>query len=712
MRVTGQRSGRNPSDEIARLTDELAQARAAVSRLEQIFHDAPIGVASFGPTGQVEFVNQRVLDATGFTGAAELQAKWATIVHPDDQDELDDAVAHLRNGRLGEFHLRLRPAPDQSVHVQGSFVPTFHEGRSNGAVALFRDVTHEHRQDEVVSRFKAIAEATTDIVGITTLDGTVVYLNPAGQRFLGVANEDPPHLARLFEHIPREYHGALLRDAYQAVMRGEVWQGDIALVRAGDLARLPMSAVVVGVRNDADEVVALAATYRDLSERHELEARLAHAAAHDSLTGLANRKELFSTLETSLASGAPTAVLFFDLDDFKVVNDSLGHAVGDLVLSRLADRIRAGARGTDVVGRLGGDEFLVICRGVSRPHEATKIAENILASVRQPMEIGERQHFVTGSIGIALSGRAGSSAATLIQEADIAMYCAKRAGRRQSMLFDDSMVVDAVDRLEQERELRVALEHDEFEVYFQPIVHFDSKIIRNFEALIRWNHPRRGLLSAAEFLSIVEQVGLTSAVGLWVFAAATRAVAAMRLIEPQTCVGVNVHPDQIRQAGFVDGVTRCMLAARITGEALLIEITEHVVMVDVDQTRRVLEELQAIGVSVAIDDFGTGYSNLDLLRRLPVDYLKIDRSFVAGLGVEPGDSQLVRMIIGLSNELGIKVIAEGVETALQESELARLGCKIGQGYLYARPMSFDDAIDLLRNQQARPPSSVSTVPVM
>jgi diguanylate cyclase (GGDEF)-like protein/PAS domain S-box-containing protein len=684
--------------QIARLTRELAEARATVNRFQQIFDVAPIGVVSYGSSGRVEYVNQRVLDATGALDAATFGALESRLVHPDDRHNLAAAVTACRAGGMGEFRMRVERTPGEWLHIEGSMVPVFHDGRLNGAVTLFRDVTQEVRQNDAVRWFKAIADVTTDIVGIMTPDGAIAYLNPAGQRFFARGGKSPETITDAFANVPPHFQQILMTEAYGAVQRGEVWHGDITLIRGSDERLCPMSAVVVGVRDDHGAAVSMAVTYRDLTDRIRLQDELRHAAAHDQLTGLASRRELFRSLEVGLATDSGTAVLFFDLDDFKVVNDSLGHAVGDEVLSTLALRIRRAARDTDLVGRLGGDEFLVICRGVSNANEAMDLAARILRAVGRPMTIAGRERLVTGSIGIALSAGRGETAATLIQEADIAMYRAKRAGRRQAVLFDESMRVEAVDRLELEGELRSALELGQFELLYQPLVYFGRNVVQNFEALIRWNHPRHGLLSPSEFLPAVEKLGLANAVGLWVFTTACKAVAAMRLVEPDTTVGVNVHPDQLRQPGFVDAVTRCMASARITGEALAIEITEHAMMIDVAQTRQVLEELQEIGVSIAIDDFGTGYSNLDLLRRLPVDYLKIDQSFVAGLGIQPGDTQLVRMIVGLSQELGIVVIAEGVETQLQADELQRLGCAIAQGYLYSKPLGFDDALAVLHEQ--------------
>ncbi|MEO6126519.1 MAG: EAL domain-containing protein [Ilumatobacteraceae bacterium] len=303
----------------------------------------------------------------------------------------------------------------------------------------------------------------------------------------------------------------------------------------------------------------------------------------------------------------------------------------------------------------------------------------------------------------------------------IAMYRAKRAGRRQVMLFDDSMRAGYLDRMELDRDIRLALDSAQFEMYLQPLVYFGRGIVQNFEALIRWNHSRHGVLAPREFLPAVEQNGLTNALGEWAFARCAEAAASMCQIEPRMCIGVNVHPDQLLQPGFVASVIRVMAEADIPGDAMTIEIIEHAVMIDVGQTRRVLEELRSIGLSIAIDDFGTGYSNLDLLRRLPVDYIKIDRSFVAGLGTEPGDTQLVRMVLGLSQELGIEVIAEGGETAVQANVLRELGCRIGQGSLYSPPLPLPlaEAEAMLRQQaeamlrqQANPPSSDRIVPVI
>ena len=690
------------TDEVARLTELLAQSTASLRLLEQIVERAPFGIVAYDRFGRARFANERVLDAVGAIDVASFDTESKDFIRPEEWEKYSAAVGQGGSAEATAFRLQVETRSGESAYVGAVVTPIVEDGELQGAVGVFRNVSDQVQQNEELRWFKAIADLTTDIVGISAVDGQVNYLNPAGRRFFGVDDKGPWKLSRFFERVAPEFHHALLDDAFAALRRGEVWQGDVALISGCDGQRHPMSAVVIGVHDENGALIAAAVTYRDLTDRLKLESELAHAASHDSLTGLAGRQALFSVLEASLEMGEAIAVLYFDLDDFKVVNDSLGHSVGDDVLTQLAHRIRGAARETDVVGRLGGDEFLVICRGVSDPEEATEIANRILASVRQPMQIGARHHLVTGSIGIAMATSPGTSAVSLIQEADIAMYRAKRAGRRQSMLFDDSMRVEAVDRLELEREVRVALERNEFELYFQPLRYFDRTVVQNFEALIRWNHPRYGLLMPVDFLPTVDEVGLTSAVGDWVYRTAATAVGAMRMIEPETTVGVNVDSDQLRQPGFVEGLMHAISEAGVPGSALTIEITEHVMMHDVEQTRHVLEQLRAIGVSVAIDDFGTGYSNLDLLRRLPVDYLKIDQSFIAGLGIEPGDSQLVRMILGLSSELGIEVIAEGIEAQLQEDELRQLGCRIGQGYLYSQPLGFDDAIGLLRTQRQLP----------
>lgn len=441
---------RAAAEQSARLTQELADAHAAVEGLRQIVDAVPVGIVKYGVAGRVDLVNRRVVDWTGLHDPDDFARRSASIVHPDDLDHRNSALELARSGSMARFRIRVRNVDGDWIHVDGSFMPVPSHDVSDldgssqtpqvdSIFAIFRDVTNEIEQNEVMLRFRAIAEVTTDIVGIVDLDGRVLYLNPAGRAFLGPRSLDVAHLSEFFEYVPAEYHRLLIGEALSAVMDGDVWQGDLELVRASDLARVPMSAVVVGIRDSAGGITGLAVTYRDVSDRQELEAALVHAATHDPLTGLANRAELFRSLQTSLDSGAPTAVLFFDLDNFKVVNDGLGHHAGDDVLQALAKRIRQGARGADVVGRLGGDEFLIICRGVSLSHEAWAIAEEILTVATMAMDIDGRRHLVTGSIGISLSGSRETTAATLIQEADIAMYRAKRAGGQQAMLFDDSM---------------------------------------------------------------------------------------------------------------------------------------------------------------------------------------------------------------------------------------------------------------------------------
>ncbi len=441
---------RAAAEQSARLTNELAEARASVESLRQIIDAVPVGIVKYGAGGRVDLVNQKVVDWTGLNDPDDFAQRSASLVHPDDLDHRNSALEQARSGSLARFRFRVRDVAGDWIHVDGAFVPvpsrdapdskpSNKKQQLESIFAIFRDVTHEVEQNELVLRFRAIAEVTTDIVGIADLDGGVVYLNPAGRSFLGPRALDVAHLSEFFEYVPAEYHRLLMNEALGAVMDGDAWQGDLELVRASDLTRVPMSAVVVGIRDSAGEITGLAVTYRDVSDRQELEAALVHAATHDPLTGLANRAELFRTLQTSLDSGAPTAVLFFDLDNFKAVNDSLGHNAGDDVLQALAGRIRLAARGADVVGRLGGDEFLIICRGVSLSHEAWAIAEEVLSTATVAVDLDGREHLVTGSIGISLSGSRVTTAATLIQEADIAMYRAKRAGGRQAMMFDDSM---------------------------------------------------------------------------------------------------------------------------------------------------------------------------------------------------------------------------------------------------------------------------------
>jgi diguanylate cyclase (GGDEF)-like protein/PAS domain S-box-containing protein len=422
-------------------------------------------------------------------------------------------------------------------------------------------------------------------------------------------------------------------------------------------------------------------------ERTSERERLAHQALHDPLTALPNRSLFLERLELALAGPDPhVAVLFCDVDRFKVVNDSLGHDAGDRLLVTLAERLRGASRVGDIVARLGGDEFTVLCEGISDVAEAEIMAARLADAVAEPFELeGVDDAVVTASIGIALA-ESGAEAKDVLANADAAMYRAKQAGRNRVVVFDEHMRQETLERLHLESDLRRAVAKGELVLHFQPEVDLRDGTTRAWEALVRWDHPYRGLLFPGQFLPIAEQAGLLPALGEWVLReACMQAARWLGASAPAPTVWVNVHAQQLAQPDLVEVVDAALGAAGIAPELLCLEITESALMSDAAVSLNALNELRRIGVRLAIDDFGTGYSSLSYLRRFPVDYIKIDRTFIDGLGVDPEDSAIVAAIIAMGDSLGRTVVAEGVETELQRTELLRLGCVVGQGYLFARP---------------------------
>ncbi len=440
----------------------------------------------------------------------------------------------------------------------------------------------------------------------------------------------------------------------------------------------------------APELEAVATAFNAMADQlAEGRQRLAHQAHHDPLTGLGNRR-LF--LERTAAARDRPAVLFIDLDDFKAVNDSLGHGAGDAMLGEIAGRLRDAVRPGDLVARLGGDEFAVLLDSGAGPEEAERVADRLRLALAAPVDVLGHRLQVRASIGIAAGDE---DAATLLRNADIAMYEAKAAGKDARRTYEPAMHDRVAARLELESRLHAALDGGEFEVHYQPIVDLGGGTPA-FEALVRWRHPDRGLVPPGDFIPAAERSGLIVELGSWVLgqACAFGARVAGRAGIP-ALVSVNLSPRQLEAPGLVDDVRRRLEESGLPPERLILEITETTVARDLGASSAVLTALRALGVRIAIDDFGTGYSSLGILHRLPVDILKIDRSFVAGVDGTPRDRSLVEAILTLADALGTTTVAEGVERETQAEALRALGCRRAQGFHFARPLAHDDAIAYL-----------------
>jgi diguanylate cyclase (GGDEF)-like protein/PAS domain S-box-containing protein len=432
---------------------------------------------------------------------------------------------------------------------------------------------------------------------------------------------------------------------------------------------------------------------RDVTARKRTEEALLRHALHDSLTGLPNRVLLLDRLTMALArsgrASARVGVLFLDVDRFKVFNDSRGHAAGDALLRGVGLRLREAMRPSDTVARFGGDEFVVVCDDFADETEALRVGDRVLRALREPLEIGSEEVFVSGTIGIALAAP-DSTPETLLQDADAAMYRAKERGRSRCELFDHTMRREAASRLATQGDLHRALERGELWVAYQPVVSLATGEVVAAEALVRWSHPERGLISPGEFVPLAEEGGLIVPIGNWVFEESVRQWGRWQSEHPERAplvLHVNLSPRQLQQQEFLGFVHYVLDRYGVDPSAVCVELTETVLMEDLEQRRSPLSELRDLGLRIALDDFGTGYSSLTYLKRFPVDTIKIDQSFVAGVAANTYDAAIVQSIIDLAHAVGLVVVAEGVETIEQLESLRELGCDHAQGFLFsaARP---------------------------
>ncbi len=437
----------------------------------------------------------------------------------------------------------------------------------------------------------------------------------------------------------------------------------------------------------------------DMTRARRNRERLEFQANHDELTGLANRRVFIDELTACIGSpraADDAAVLMLDLDRFKVVNDSLGHSIGDEILRTVSDRLRLAVRGVDLISRLGGDEFVVLLRGPVGELEAVSVAQRIIELIREPIQTGSHEVFITGSIGIAFPNEQDRQIEDVLRHADAAMYEAKNKGRQRFEIFDERSREIVADRIDTEAQLRRAIEKDELEVHYQPEYELDTQTIVGVESLVRWNHPTKGLLTAGVFISVAEDTGLVVEIGRLVLEEACRQGADWNSRRRDPLVmRVNLSARQLERASIVDEVREALAASGLPAELLCLEITETALMADVEESLRLLTELRALGVHLAIDDFGTGFSSLAYLKRFPVDILKIDQAFIRHVDTDPTDEAIVLSIIRLADALGLDVVAEGIEEVEHRDKLVEMGCNRGQGFGLARPAAAETIAELL-----------------
>ncbi len=591
-----------------------------------------------------------------------------------------------------------------SFPVEYSSTPTRDDkGEVSGAVVVFRDVTGRRRSERLLKereeRFRVLFQNASDVILVSDEDRTIRYASPSAERVMGhrpetlvgtgvvdcIHPEDEERF-RAMEAEIRKKRGVSPTMEFRLRHADGSWHSHEAI--GNNLLREP-------------SVRGIVFNLRDVTERKVLEEQLTHQAFHDSLTGLPNRNLFMDRVEQALRrskrKNKAVAVLFMDLDNFKFVNDTLGHELGDKLLTGIAQRLKGCLRLEDTAARFGGDEFTILLEDISGEGGAVRVAERVGAALSEPFELGGREVFVTTSIGVSLNIFGTERIEDLLRHADIAVYHAKERGRNRHAVFEPGMNAWAMDQMVLGNDLKRALEREEFVLLYQPKTLLSTGRIVAVEALLYWNHPERGRLSPNQFIPLAEETGMISAIGRWVLHTACRQTRQWKetLAHPPTRVSVNLSVVQLRSRKLVEEVADALRETNLDAGSLSLEVTESLLMENVYSAIDTLVELRKLGVGLAIDDFGTGYSSLATLKNLPLDILKVDKAFIDGLNEEGRDADIVRAIIDLAHTLGMSVTAEGVESREQFDLLREMGCEVAQGYFMSRPIEADEIPDLL-----------------
>ncbi|WP_254175085.1 bifunctional diguanylate cyclase/phosphodiesterase [Planktothrix pseudagardhii] len=560
---------------------------------------------------------------------------------------------------------------------------------SFGIVAL----RAEQALRESEQRYRLLAENINDLVCLHDQDRRYLYLSPSCESLLGYGYNEligkDPYI--LFHPDDRDR----IVEEFRAVILGK---NDISItyrIRQKSGNYIWLETLTKPILNEAGKVVQIQTTSRDVTERILVQERFKYEALHDALTGLPNRNLLMERLKLGINrirnfEGYRFAVLFLDLDRFKVINDSLGHLVGDQLLIATAHKLQSIVRSIDLVARIGGDEFVILLDEIKDIQEAIRVTERIFKTLTSPLIIEEREIYVSTSIGIVLGTKDYIRDSDLLRDADIAMYRAKNQGKARYEIFDREMHAVAIKRLHLENDLRRAIEQQQFLVYYQPIINLSNHRLIGFEALVRWQHPTRGFISPIEFIPLAEETGLIIMIDSWVLFTACQQLATWKIKFPHYLplkMSINLSAQDFRKINLIEEIDHILMETGLEGQELTLEITESMLIENINKTIDLLTEIKLRNLEISIDDFGTGYSSLNYLHRFPVDYLKIDSSFVSQMQEENRNYQVVSTIIDLGHHLGLAIVAEGIETGQQMRWLRELGCKFGQGYLFAQPLS-------------------------
>ena len=660
--------------------------------------------------GEIFWYNDRWFDYTGTTLEEMAGWGWTERHHPDHLQRVVDNISHsFRTGESWEDTFPLRDRNGDYRWFLSRAIPIRDsEGKVSRWFGTNTDVSDSKALEEALFVEKERAQITlnsiADAVTCTDASGNINFLNPVAQKMTGWTSEEASGrpLAEVFRIIHATTRQPVVDPVSIAVEHDEklgIPANCVLMCRDG--SEYAIESAVAPIRDQAGHFNGTVIVFHDVSAARATSARMAHSAQHDVVTNLPNRLLLNDRISQAVALARrhkkSIAVIFLDLDHFKNINDSLGHATGDSLLQSVSKRLLASVRKTDTVSRQGGDEFVILLSEIANPGAAAASARKILHSLSGPHSVGGLNLHIDGSIGISVYPGDGEDAQSLIKSADTAMYHAKEHGRNNFQFFEWEMNHKAVERQSLESSLRIALDRGEFLLHYQPKVALDTGEITGVEALIRWVHPDRGLVPPSQFIPVAEDSGLILPIGRWVLREACRQAREWRDSNlPFKRISVNVSATEFRHNGFVEGVRTILSETGFNARYLELELTEGVLMDDAESTACVLKELKVMGVHLTVDDFGTGYSSLSYLQQFPIDVLKIDQSFIRRISSDPNDTAIVRAIIDMGGNLKQRVIAEGIETQEQLAFLQARHCAEGQGYLFSRPLAAPQFAALVR----------------
>ncbi|WP_341744518.1 putative bifunctional diguanylate cyclase/phosphodiesterase [Azonexus hydrophilus] len=688
----------------AKLAGELQRSRQQLQEIQRL-----AGIGSWEldlEKNELSWSDElyRIFEIDPALGPADYE-HFLQMVHEEDRERVDQAYqAALATRQPYEVEHRM-VMPDGRIKQIRERGETIYDeaGKPLRSIGTAQDITDIRLLESQMQLLGSAFHHSGEAIMITDHNNRILTVNAAFTMLTGYAQDEvvgqDPRILSAGRTSREDY-----KRMWAAIKEKSFWQGEI-WDRRKDGGVYPKWLSVSVIRDDQGDIRYHVAHFTDVSTERATEAKIHYMAHHDMLTGLNNRFSLKDRLEHALAvarrESARVALLFIDLDRFKVINDTLGHHVGDELLIHVSRRLRQCVRESDLVARLGGDEFVVMLSGIEHSSSVAMVAEKLVMRVAEPYPVGAHTLYTTPSIGIAIYPMDGEDGETLMRNADAAMYHAKSAGRNNFQFFDAKMNEAAVERLGIEHALRLALGRDEFRLHFQPIINLRTGKVSCVEALIRWQHPERGLLAPGMFIGVAEETGLIQPIGDWVIWAACRQLAAFREAGlTGVKMAINISAIQMRNSDLSVLARGVIEAYSLPPGDLVFEITESVAMEHPDETVRVLDLLRDMGVSLALDDFGTGYSSLSYLRMFALDKLKLDRSFVEEIGQDVDGQVICDATIGLAHNLGLTLVAEGVETEAQLDYLRARGCDLVQGYLFSKPLPAEQVMDFIRQRNA------------